>query len=382
MSEVLYGLYNLILLNVAFFISYIYVKKYRKLQINCYGKISREKTTYIVLYLIFLLYSVFTFFGGDRMAYRDMVADAGEYGFMYFINMEAVYVWFGILVGGSFILWKIIVYGLSLLLIHLSLKRLGVNNLVSLLFFVGLCLISYGSTRGVLAYAVYVFGLSFIKEKKTMFVILGWAIILSSYFFHNSMIPIIAMTPLVYMNLSKIKVIILLLIFPFIQMAFNALVSGVFDQFAFFAEDYDQAYLLQKNDAYFNEARIKGGRHTFAISYLLINLISLFLDSVILLVGFKEYFKERVPERLTTYLSMGFFLFYFAWLLRFSTMSNNMFMHERYLGMFGFYTFILAVPIFHATYKGKILFNLIVGLLFLKFNYVMLLMIYHGIGKS
>lgn len=378
MQEKYYALFNWALLNIAFILAYQRVTLYKREKINGYAMGNRDVQRYYFLFFIFLMYSLFTFFGGDKKSYQEMVIESGMYGFKALINMENIYVWLGILVKGDFLLWKLIVYGGSLLLTHLSLKRLGVDNIISLLFFSGMCLLSYGATRAILAYAVYIFGLSFVREKNKLKILVGWVIVVSSYFFHNSMIPIIAMTPLIYFNLTKKRVIVLLLIFPIVQMVFNVLISGAFEHVFSFAEDYGQDHLQQKNEWYLDDTRSGGGSNTFSLSAMVQNILSLTLDFSLLWVAFNASFKEKIPVRFTTYLSMGFFLFYFVWLLRFSSLYNSMFMHQRYLGMFPFYTFILGVPLFMYTLENKKWYTIIVFIMIAKFNYNLFLMIYHA----
>ena len=168
MSSYIYILFNLALCNLAFFVAYYHVGGYQRRKLDGNAINGVDNNTYRILFVIFLLYSLFTFFGGDKSGYEEMVKEAGRNGFAYRLNMEDIYVWIGMIVKGNFLVWKLIVYGVSLLLCHYSLKRLGVNNLVSLLFFAGMCLMSYGATRAVLAYAVYVYGLSLIKNEKLL----------------------------------------------------------------------------------------------------------------------------------------------------------------------------------------------------------------------
>ena len=328
MPESLYALYNLALCNLAFFIAYRYVKSYMKARIDGYLTNHYNRKAYYFLFIIFVMYSLFTFFGGDRSGYEEMVADSGTSGFFMFINMEDVYVWIAMMVRGNFLLWKLIVYGGALFLMHLTLRRLHIDNIITLLFFSGLCLVSYGSTRALLAFAIYVYGLSFLHDNNRFKIILGFALIISTYFFHNSMIPIILMTPFVYVKLNKNKVILLLLLFPVFQIIFNLFIYEFFDRLGELADVYDQEHLQQKSDVYI-EGSQSTGNNKLPLSYVVNNVIVLVIAIVTILTTLKLNFKKLIPIRLTPYLSIAFYLFYFVWFIRFSPFFNSEFISYK-----------------------------------------------------
>lgn len=227
----LWVFYNVIIWLIGFIIAYTHYKN----QNNSGAINSRSKAAIWIFYVLALLFSLYTFFGGDAQRYEEFVTS----GYLDYDNElvhehEEVYVWIARFVKGNFLLWKVIVYGLALSLVYQSSKRLKCNNYTTILGFSLLAFLSYGATRGVLAYSVFVFGLSFLDDKKLLLRIIGIGIIISSIAFHSSMLPLVLFTPLTYFRVRKSGFVLILIVLIVILSSIAGIFSGLLENIDIF----------------------------------------------------------------------------------------------------------------------------------------------------
>lgn len=376
MPDYLYGLYNWLLWDIAFVIAYKTVVQYNRNGMDGYVSVKYNRSTFRFLFVLFLFYSLFTFFGGDKTGYEHMVVESGLYGTGTFINMEPVYVYLGMLVKGDFLVWKLIVYGCALLLVYLSTKRMKLDSVITLSFFIGFALISYGSTRAVLAYALYLFGLSFLRERNVLSLLIGVLLVLGSYFFHNSMLPIILLTPLVYVKLNKKRLIFLILAFPVIVQLFNLFADQLFMQIDTFSNEYDQEHLQNKFSAYTDEDTVRGSR--LALHQIVQKILDWAIVIPIFWHSFRLYFDSKLSRKESVYLLASFYILYLSLVLRFSSLFNSTFMFVRYFGLFPFILFMMAVPLYNSDKLGIRGLRTILLTMAIRQNYLFALMLYHA----
>ena len=151
-----------------------------------------------LLFLLFLLYSLYTFFGGDDSRYEFFVTEDYLDTSKDFKGIEPLYVTIASITGGHFLLWKLIVYGASLLLTFIVLRRTGSLNYTALCAFTVSALASYGSTRGVLAYSAFLLAIVLLGEETIMHKLVGAVLAVLSISAHSSMILPVFLIPLVF----------------------------------------------------------------------------------------------------------------------------------------------------------------------------------------
>lgn len=285
------------------------------------------------LFLLFLMYSLFTFFGGDNARYEYFATEDYLDTNRDFRGIEPLYAVIAGLVGGNFLLWKLIVYGVALVITYLTLKRLNTLNYVSLFAFTLYALVSYGTTRGVLAYSVYLLGITFIASPKFILKLLGILLTISSISAHSSMMLPVFLLPLIFVKLDRGIIWILILAFPLFLLLFNQ-----FYPYLFTNQDLLDTQTGYKLGVYTDEAESVGTGSSLLLS------IRLILDYVAIIMGLyyslKADSKGVLPKAVTCVVRIVFYVFYVAMLIRFSTMQGGEFISTRYVTLIPFLLYV------------------------------------------
>ena len=205
--------------------------------------ISNNKVRDFFWLLFFVLYAVTYAIDSDFFHYKEIVYSTTEvldYG------LEQVYQYLILFINNNYLLFRIIVFGGAALVYYFTLTKYRINRTAGIL----LMLIVFGGVfcyaRATLAYAVYYLGVSFIISKeenrksfsynvfgKSIWFALGLALILSSFFFHRSMLILIALTPFSFLKLGKRSIFIIILLSPIVLYAFRSILGDVFSILAF-----------------------------------------------------------------------------------------------------------------------------------------------------
>ncbi len=323
-----YILYNFSLWLISYFLVFSIWKKNKYSITN----ISNKKQ-YNSVFFTFLLFSLFTFYGGDKDGYREMVEggykDAAYYEFY---NMESFYVSLADFVGESFLLWKLVVYGVAIFITYITIKRLKIENYSTLIAFVFFLLISYGSTRAVLAYSIFLFGFTFL-DGRLYYKILGYAIIFSSLIFHGSMILPICLSILCEIRLTKKRIILLIISFPFAVYLFNIIIDFVVNSTNFLT-----TYSGNKFDTYANSEEIVSGSGSLLMKVY--TLLNYFTFIPLLYWSLKAEVKQMLPSVLSKIVRVSFLIVYCSFLIRFSNLPNTYIIFTRYFTMMPFFLYV------------------------------------------
>lgn len=327
-----YIFYNFLLWFICFSISYSYWRKD-----PCEANITNgnEKNTIRFLFVLFLLYSLFTFFGGDNDKYKSFVEEGYKtYGvFRDFESDEPIYAKIASIVGGNFVLWKIVVYGTALLITYFTLKKLKCNNFISLTSFILLALCSYGTARSVLAYSIFLFGFSFFQSYKRIVRLFGFVIIVLSIVAHASMIIPIALIPMMFIKLTKTRVALSLLLLPVVVILFNTLYHFLFDRIGLLGlSGYKLEVYTDPN------LSIIGYNDSFlmTIRYLLIY----FVIGILVFFSVKSDIKHILPEPISRIVRVGYSLLYISLVIKFSSLPNSDIIFIRYYTMVPFFLYV------------------------------------------
>lgn len=187
-------LYNVTIF-IMFIVSYVSIINYKDKRYY--------KANAILLLLFMILFALFYCIGDDYFGYREYVNRATQYfddpDMELMPNIIAYYSF------GNNDLFRLIVWGGALVIIYYICKILKVNEYISLLllFIFYNSFIFYG--RATLAFAVFFLGITIMLTniRKILLFLLGAVIALSSVLFHDEMIVGIALTPLLFISITK-----------------------------------------------------------------------------------------------------------------------------------------------------------------------------------
>lgn len=187
---------------------------------------SRQRTFFLIGVALF---AVSCFINGDFYNYETMVHNydfttgARNHG-------EPVYGYIIKLVHQNYLLFRIIVWGGSLLLLveAISMIRLDVYKVV--FYLIASYILTFSYARATLAFSFYYLGISFLctpYKRGLITRVAGIILVLSSYFFHHSMVVAIVITPIIFLPSSKRILVYSIVLIPILF----ALLSGVINSF-------------------------------------------------------------------------------------------------------------------------------------------------------
>lgn len=204
--------------------------------------------------LLCLLNYLFPMGGTDFYSYKEEVEASGftdtsvitQYDF----HMEKPYYYIINIVANNYLLFRMVVWGGSLLLLWITSIRFKLDK-NAFIFYLGISIVHLTSTsRVVLAVALALFGFSYLiwpianRLGKLTSYILGSLIMLSSFFFHRSVIFLLIVMLLSLVEFNKRTIWLFVL---FVPTLFVVVISGIFD--IVFTSDMSDASLLDKDTA-------------------------------------------------------------------------------------------------------------------------------------
>ena len=172
-----------VLLNILLFlIIYLY---YRNAKCRPYRI---PQNAHIVATLLILVFNIFSFWGTDWFHLYDAYPSIqnGDR-----THVEDVYVWMSQNIAANYYIFRIIVWGIALLLLYATFKRMSISLHLQLYMFVIFGLIWFSYARVSLAMAMMFYGASLLYrpyKAKGLSYIWGLGLIVASFFFHKSAI--------------------------------------------------------------------------------------------------------------------------------------------------------------------------------------------------
>jgi len=222
---------------------YAFALLYTLINYKKWARTSEKWVRNLFWLLFFVVYAVTYAIDSDFFHYKDMVYSTREildYG------LETVYQYIILFLNNNYFLFRVVVFGGAVLVYSFVLSRYDIDKTVGVL----LMLIIFGGifsyARATLAFSIYYLGLSFLvtndeKRKRSfgalqvkplMFAI-GIGLILSSYLFHRSMLFLIALTPSVFVKLSRKGLYAIAFLSPLILFALRGILGNVFELLSF-----------------------------------------------------------------------------------------------------------------------------------------------------
>lgn len=297
------------------------------------GNSEVSKQQYIKIGLLILAYSLFTFFGGDNARYEEYVKE----GYLNLLNLdhlgiEPVYAVFASFSNGSLVLWKLMVYGIAIFISFVTIKKLKCNP-AALAAFSVFALSSYGTTRGVLAYSIFLFAFTFLGSNSFWQKVLGIVLALGSIAFHSSMVLPICLIPLLFVRITKKRFIILLLLFPLLLAIFNESFEVIFNSTGIM--DSQSGYKLE---TYTENADSTGTGTSFLMTVH--NVLDWITIAFLLFFTIKADNKNLLPKPVSYISRVSFFVFYLSQIISFSNLPNSKFLSTRYVTMIPFFIYV------------------------------------------
>ena len=197
----------------------------------------------VVAVFLCLLYYLFPMAGSDYYDYKDWVETIGHTDIAsiprYYLHYEKPYYYIVNIVQNNYFLFRLVVWGCSLLLYLSTAKRLRIDK-STFVFYLCICIVQLTAvSRVCLAYALAFYGFSFLVEPITkkgsnlVSFVVGSLIIAISVFFHRSALFLLAVLPLSLLKIDKKSIWLLAIAFPFLVIIVNTNIFGYvfnFDQ--------------------------------------------------------------------------------------------------------------------------------------------------------
>ncbi|MCM1140004.1 MAG: EpsG family protein [Muribaculum sp.] len=208
--------FNFILLNIIFLI------------------ISRRKNSHQIYYSswwLVVFFCLVAFWDTDYFSFARIFYEEIE------DFRDPLYKYISTVCFGSYIIFRFIIWGGALYLVYRTSLRLNLEENRFIFIFTIFFLLTFSYARVSLAMALYYYGLSLLivskkQEIKYVKFICVVVIFLIAFWAHRSILLPIILTPLIYINLTKRKIIIILLALPIlfsgIKLILGNIIAGVF----------------------------------------------------------------------------------------------------------------------------------------------------------
>lgn len=312
----------------AWIVCYIVTRYYSRRELNAIGVSNKQFEPKWFVYLLFLLNSLFIFYGGDNGRYQESVllysnlANIDSEGLG---GLEMIYRYLAFFVKGNYLLWKVVVYGLGLVFVYVISLRLRINNYLFLYSFTLFVLTSYGSSRSVVAVLVYLLGLSFIEKRKKIQSLIGFAISICSIYFHSSLVLPVVLLPTVFIKVTRKSFFILLALLPFAIELINNM-----PEFLYGNENFMDTSAGEKF-ANYTDGNVHGSGDS--ILRQVHDYLTYIVVGILLFFSIKADNKHRLSSTASAIVRASFFLAYFAIVTGLSKIPGKWVLFYRYIEM-------------------------------------------------
>lgn len=312
---------------------------------NCINQRLQKRQCKIFPFLVIVL-AITCSIDGDFYHYQQLVWNydftpgARNHG-------EPIYKYIIGLVDRNYLLFRILIWGGGLLAFSKIVRRIGFNLSNVLFVFVALYILVYSYARASLAMVLYFWGITiFIINKKNVFLekILGIFLICFSYSFHHSIIIAIALTPVIFMKLTKRHLVILIVILPLLFFYSK----GYIQQMMFDESTLNNDDLQEKLELYSNrEVAIVNWK---GLIYEFSGYLTFFIPFIVCLNSLYFKNKTNVPIVIQAFFKLSFAMILFAVMFLFLDIQGKVFFY-RILYM----TFIPISIMLYYAYSAELI---------------------------
>ena len=222
----------------------------------------KKKGTIFLTWLLIVAFCVFSYFAGDWFNYKVLLPYiTSDY-------KDPIYYYFAVFVKRDYLLFRLLIWGIATFLVYLTSWKLNLRKNITAFIFIWTFLPTFCYARASLAMASYFCGLSFIVSKskysKIIELIIGISLIFLSFLFHRSFLPVIVVTPLVFVKINRKIVILLVLLFPYILKLLNLVLNMMMDELVIEGEEFESFSITAQSYA-------KQSQRTFNWKYMLVS---------------------------------------------------------------------------------------------------------------
>ena len=177
-----------------------------------------------VTWLVFLLFCLYAFWDTDYFSFANNFYK-GLDNFR-----DPIYKFISLLSFGSYIIFRLWIWGISLLLVYLTTKRYELNVNIMCYVFTLFYMLTFSYARASLGMALFFWGFSYMTIHDTTpfkkIIIIVTSFILS-FMAHRSMLVLIIISPLSLLKLTKKSIIMIAMFFPLIIITTKFILSDV-----------------------------------------------------------------------------------------------------------------------------------------------------------
>ena len=303
-------------------------------------------------WLLVFVFFMFSFFNDDWFSYFNHVSSAQyDIGSLSSLTgheaMERIYIIIAFALDGDYLLWRVVVFGMVLVLLYCTGRRLELKS-TSYLYALALIatpVLCYA--RASLAMAIGFWGLSFLIRPmpmgKTPSFLLGSFLLIISAFFHKSALVLPLIIYLAYtFKLSKLKILILFLFF----IVFFVLLNST-DLINRFLSGEDVQYFINQRiaDKYLTSEKHLSGWGKSFIAFMRWTAVYFYtILALSILINKKLKSKYILP-----YVNAVVIIVLFASVFLFVNKANTYTLYYRYLN---FAIIPISIVVAHCLYVG------------------------------
>ena len=361
--------FNWIVWNICFYLAYTGFRK------DPYHSCKVQSGIYKKLIFFMSLYALFTFFGGDIKRDKEFVEQGGYIAanLNLFNSMDDIYIIFAQYSFGQLVIWKALVYLPCIYFAIQTFKRLNRFNYSTLLFFILFFQVSIGSTRGVLGYSIYLYGLSLTVSRSNVTTLIGHIVIISTFFLHNQMLVPIMLYYLSYIPLNRKRIIVLLVSIPIIITFVNFILIPYLET----DEMFRASRLGFKYQSYIENEDIE---FLTSIPQKLYTTLTYIVVGLSFLWSLKAEIYKSIPIVYLRIIRICFYLIYIFLILSNIDILNIDVVAGRYFSMTTFFIFIIIPIIFENKLISKNKYNFLIKLAAFKVNLFFAWMLWNEIS--
>lgn len=177
-----------------------------------------------ILWFAVLFFCLYAFWDTDYFSFARVFYEGLE------DFRDPIYQYISELSFGSYIIFRLWVWGISIMLVRDTAKRFGLNLNNFCYVFTIFFLLTFSYARVSFGMALYFWGLSFLIIKDGSFFNRILKIVISfilAYWAHRSMLVVILLTPLIHIKLSKKIIIYLAILSPFIILGVQVILGNI-----------------------------------------------------------------------------------------------------------------------------------------------------------
>lgn len=310
-------------------------------------KVSKAK--YKIGWILCLLFCIFSFWGTDWFHYLEsyIIIRAG-----YATSLETIYVWIIQNFCPHYIVFRFIVWGLSLYLFNRIVNSLTVPKELTLLIFSCIYIIWFAYARATLAMVLAFYGFSLIVKNKPSFkrMILGFIILVSSYYFHKTASFAIGVVVLTFLLKKYPRYALLILLFSFPLAIICAKIGVANFMITDIGGDGDMASYMVTGQQYMELDSTSHG-----IGAILQNLFERLPYYLIAYLGFSVIRQNviTIPNGIKSFIILQFLIVFVSSIFAFDLGVNTSTLYGRFLRFAAIPTTIVMAYLYQSGYRPK-----------------------------